>query len=244
VTLQREKVQEAFEKAGLISFFSSEAISALICFTEKMLQINENLNLTRWIEEEQVINFHLLDSAFCLPSLQELVKNQASQQWLDLGTGCGFPGGVLIAAFPQMKVTLLDSVAKKIKALEECLLAANWQAETLVGRAEEIGQREPYREKWNGLVCRAVADFRVVLEYGIPLLKTGGYLVNWMTEDQLTIVDKSQNALSALNAKVIQTKNYSLPGTNQRRYFVIVEKLGKTSLTYPRLIGQPSKNPL
>ena len=244
MTLRQEKVQEAFEKVGLISFFSPEALSALVHFTEKMLEINQNLNLTRWIEEEQVLNFHLLDSAFCLPYLQDLIKSKASQQWVDLGTGCGFPGAILIAAFPQMEVTLMDSVAKKIKALEECLQAANWKAETLVGRAEEIGRHASYREKWDGVVCRAVADFRVVLEYGIPLIKTGGYLVNWMTEDQLAIVDKSQKALEVLNAKVIQTKEYSLPGTNLRRYFVIVEKLGKTSQTYPRSVGQPSKNPL
>ncbi len=209
-----------------------------------MLQINEGLNLTKWTKDEEVLTHHLLDSAWVLPLLKPLAA--PGQRWVDLGTGCGFPGAVLIAAFPQVEVTLLDSIAKKTKALEECLQAAGWsgRAQVLTGRAEEVGRSSSTRESWDGVVARAVADFRVVLELGIPLLRTGGYLVNWMTEDQLKSVDKSQRALELLAGKIVKSEEYRLPGLHQRRYFVIVEKLGKTPQAYPRAAGKPSKNPL
>jgi 16S rRNA (guanine527-N7)-methyltransferase len=242
LSLTTEKFQEVLTQAGLISFFPPDSLPALARFSRKMLQINETLNLTRWTEDEAFLNFHLLDSAYALPELKPLIKGP--ERWMDLGTGCGFPGAVLIAAFPQLEVTLMDSVAKKTKALEECLQAASWTAKTLTGRAEELGQDPSTRESWNGITARAVADFRVLLEYGIPLLKTGGYLVNWMTEDQLGIVDKSQTAFDLLQCKVVKKAPYSLPGLSQPRYFVIVEKLGKTSPNYPRPVGLPSKNPL
>ena len=207
-----------------------------------MLQINETLNLTKWTGDQEVLTHHLLDSALALPLLKPRIA--PGQRWVDLGTGCGFPGAVLSAAFPQVEVTLLDSVAKKTRALDECLAETGWKAKTLTGRAEEVGQNPQTRESWDGVVARALADFRVVLEYGIPLLKTGGYLVNWMTEGQWEVVDKSQKALQVLQGKIVEKREYSLPQLQQRRYFVMVEKLGKTPPGYPRAVGRPSKNPL
>jgi 16S rRNA (guanine527-N7)-methyltransferase len=230
------------EPAGLLPFLDLSALDPLARFSEKMLQINETLNLTRWTQDEDFLSFHLLDSAFALPVLKPHMTG--SQRWVDLGTGCGFPGALLIAAFPQIEVTLLDSVAKKTKALEECLQVAGWKAKTLTGRAEEVGRNPTTRETWDGVVVRAVADFRVVLEYGVPLLKPGGYLVNWMTDDQLKIVDKFDPALHQLHSKITQKVDYSLPGLSQKRWLVVVEKLGKTPETYPRPVGQPSKHPL
>jgi 16S rRNA (guanine527-N7)-methyltransferase len=241
LSLTSKAIQETLQKAGLAESFPPDSFDSLTRFCLKLLQINETLNLTKWTEEEDFLRFHLLDSAYALPELKPLIAGP--QQWIDLGTGGGFPGAILIAAFPQVEVTLLDSVGKKIKALEECLQAAGWKAKTLIGRAEDIGQG-PHRESWNGVTTRAVADFRVVLEYGIPFLKTGGYLVNWITEDQLKIVDKSKNALKQLHSKIIKKADYSLPGLSQRRSIVIVEKLGKTPITYPRPVGQASKKPL
>jgi 16S rRNA (guanine527-N7)-methyltransferase len=84
----------------------------------------------------------------------------------------------------------------------------------------------------------------VLLEYAIPLLKVGGYLVNWMTEDQVSRLNEAEKALQILNAQVIQNVDYSLPGSTQKRYYVIIQKKGATLATYPRAIGQPSKQPL
>lgn len=207
-----------------------------------MLQINEELNLTKWTGDEEVLKHHFLDSAFSLPLLKPLVKT--SQRWMDLGTGGGFPGAILAAALPEIETIFLDSVAKKTKAIGECLAETGWKAQTLTGRAEEVGRDPRYRESLDGVVARAVADFPVVLEYAMPLLKTGGYLVNWMTEEQIKTVDKSQHALDSLSGQIVQRLSYSLPGLDQKRWFVLVEKLGKTSPEYPRPIGRPSKKPL
>lgn len=223
-------------------FFPQGSLGPLLRFTQRMLQINEELNLTKWTGDEEVLRYHLLDSAFSLPLLRPLVK--PSQRWLDLGTGGGFPGAVLAAAFPEIEMIFMDSVAKKTKAIGECLAVTGWKARTLTGRAEEVGRDPQYRESLDGVVARAVADFPVVLEYALPLLKTGGYLVDWVTEDQLQIVDKSQRALDLLGGQIVQKQGYSLPGLEQNRWLLFVEKLGKTSENYPRPTGRPSKKPL
>jgi len=242
LSLTPDLFRQNLQTAGLEGYFSDESLSALAHFSIHMLQVNEIVNLTKWIEDEAFLTHHLLDSAFALPLLSPLISGP--QQWIDLGTGCGFPGAVLAAAFPQVEVSFFDSVAKKIYALEECIEKAGWKAQTLVGRAEEVGHRPQYREQWNGVTARAVADFRVVLEYAVPLLKVGGYLVNWMTEEQWASVDKAYPALEILQSKIIKNAEYSLPGLTQKRILVLVEKLGKTPDTYPRRIGLPSKKPL
>jgi 16S rRNA (guanine527-N7)-methyltransferase len=207
-----------------------------------MLAINETLNLTKWVKDEQVLVHHLLDSAQCLVDL--FPRLNPPQRWLDLGTGCGFPGVLLAAAFPGVEVTLLDSVAKKTKALETCLQGLGWKVGTLTGRAEEVGRDPRTRESWDGVLSRAVADLPVVLEYALPLLKPGGYLVNWMTEEQIQVVDSSQKALQELSGKIVKKKGYSLPGLTQTRALLFVEKVGKTSDRYPRPVGRPAKDPL
>jgi 16S rRNA (guanine527-N7)-methyltransferase len=244
MALTPELLKETFQKAGLAEYFPPDALTPLAQFTRRMREINQSLNLTKWKTDEEVLTHHLLDSASALPLLKPRVS--AGGRWLDLGSGCGFPGAVVIAAFPSVEVTLLDSVAKKTRALGECLESAGWapKAKTRAQRAEDLGRDSQSRGTWDGIVARAVADFRVVLEYGIPLLKTGGYLVNWMTEGQLEAVDKSQNALQLLHGKIIQSMEYQLPGLHQPRRLVVVEKLGKTPEGYPRAAGKPSKNPL
>lgn len=236
------KIQETLDAKDLSSFFTPQSVNALSLFTQKMLHINETLNLTRWVEDEQVLSFHILDSALVLPLLKPLVDD--SSRWMDMGTGCGFPGVVLVAAFSQAEVHLLDSVGKKTNAIEDCLQSAGMKAKILTGRAEEAGRDPEYREKYDGIVARAVADLRVLLEYAIPLLKVGGYLVNWMTEDQVSRLNEAEKALQILNAEVIQNVDYSLPGSAQKRYYVIIQKKGVTLTTYPRAIGLPSKQPL
>lgn len=115
---------------------------------------------------------------------------------------------------------------------------------TLVGRVEDMGFDQGYREQYDGVVVRAVADFRVVLEYAIPLLKVGGYLVDWMTEEQVSRLKEAEKPLELLHAEVIQTVDYLLPDSTQKRYYVVVQKKAPTDLAYPRAVGQPSKHPL
>jgi 16S rRNA (guanine527-N7)-methyltransferase len=246
LSLNLERFRETLQEANLNEYFPANSLLSLVTFTQKMLEINKTLNLTRWTKDEDVLTYHFLDSAYGLPLLDDLKQKTISDKprWLDLGTGCGFPGAVLAAAFPSWEITFLDSVRKKIKALEECVSATNWDSKFLSLRAEELGKDIKTRESWNGITARAIADFRVVLEYAIPLLTIGGYLVNWMTEEQLSVLERSEKALHELNAKVIKKSCYSLPHSQKARWIVVVEKMGITSKLYPRAIGKASKLPL
>lgn len=247
MSLTPERFREVLQKAQLLDYFPPDSLLPLASFSQKMLEINQNLNLTRWTNEDDFLTYHLLDSAFCLPLLQVLNKEKTApneSRWIDLGTGCGFPGAVLAAVFSMWEVTFLDSVEKKIKALEKCVKAAGWNSPLLAERAEELGKNPATRESWNGVIARAVGDFRVVLEYAMPLLTTGGYLLNWMTQDQLTIVDKSKRALTELRAQVVRKVNYQLPNIRNPRWLVVVEKMGTTPKNYPRPVGKAVKKPL
>jgi len=239
-----ENIKEDIEAAGLASYFTPESTDSLARFTRRMLEINEGLNLTHFKEDDEVLAFHIRDSAFSLPLLAKLFKNKALGSWMDLGSGCGFPGAVLAAVYPQLDLTLMDATHKKVMALKTCVDAAGWCVKTLSGRAEELGRDSMYRESFDCIVTRAVADLSVVLEYSVPLLKPGGYLVNWMTESQVQFVDKSNNALNELKSKIVQKYTYSLSEGIQDRYLLVVEKMGKTPSTYPRAVGTPSKKPL
>jgi len=243
LSLSVEEVKKTLQERSLDRFFTDSSLDALLRFTHQMLEINKTLNLTKWIKDEEVLNFHLLDSAVSLPLIEELMKGKPAK-WLDIGSGCGFQGVVLMGAFPDLKLTLLDSVGKKVKALRECIQAAGLKGEARQARAEELGRNLPTRELWDGVTARAVADLPTLLEYAIPLLKVGGYLVNWMTEEQMKAVDKSKNALQVLQSNTAKTLNYSIPGFNQPRALLVVEKMGKTPIAYPRPGAQISKKPL
>jgi 16S rRNA (guanine527-N7)-methyltransferase len=244
MSLELAKVRQAFEQAGIAPYYTHQTLVYLVGFTNRMLELNQSLNLTRYTQEEDVIQFHLLDSAQALKPLRDLLANKPSLRVLDLGSGCGFPGVAFATAFSTWEVTLMDSIGKKVKALEECLEKSHISAKTLCARAETLGQDPASRESWDGVFTRAVGDFPVVLEYALPLLKTGGYFVNWLTGDQVKTVDKSQKALSLLGGKIIQTMEYSLLFGKLSRWLVFVEKMGKTPNLYPRSAGKPRKNPL
>lgn len=228
---------------SLADLFPPAQDEPLARFTEKMLELNQLINLTKWIQPQEVLHYHLLDSAFGMPLLKSLAPS-SGDRWMDLGTGGGFPGALVLAAFAEIEMSFVDSVAKKGRALKECLAAASWSAQVINERAENLGRDFTTRETWDGVVARAVADFPVLLEYAIPLLKPRGHLLNWMTQEQVEKVDKAQKALSELNAKVVQKQEYRLPGLSQSRWIVLVEKLGKTDERYPRPVGLPSKKPL
>ena len=238
-----EYLSEKLSEAGLFSHLTLENLDSLARFTRRMLEINEGLNLTHFTSDEEVGQFHIVDSAHALPLLRKLQKG-SSESWMDMGSGCGFPGALLIAAFPQMDVTLMDATQKKVMALKSCLETAGWSAKTQCGRAEEMGRDAGFRESYDGIVSRALADLPVALEYAVPLLKIGEHLVNWMTESQVQFVDKSKNALEELKSKIVEKSPYSLLDGSQKRYLVVVEKMGKTPSHYPRAVGVPSKKPL
>ncbi|HVM31900.1 MAG TPA: 16S rRNA (guanine(527)-N(7))-methyltransferase RsmG [bacterium] len=237
------ELRRLFEDYSLSTYFPESQDESLTLFLDHMLLLNETLNLTKWTSLSEVLTHHVLDSAFGVPLIAAL-KPKSGEKWMDLGTGGGFPGVLVLAAFPQTRLYFLDAVAKKARAVEQCLAAAGWSAEILAERAEALGRDPKTREGFDGVVARAVADLPVLLEYAVPLLKPGGHLLNWMTADQIEKVDKSQKALAALQARIVESREYRLPNLDQSRFILLVEKLGTTDPRYPRAVGQPSKRPL
>ena len=244
MSMDSARVWPAFKQAGIISIYTSQTLNSLVGFTKRMLELNKILNLTRYTQEEDVIQFHLLDSAQALEPTRNLMSHTPFPRVLDLGSGCGFPGMVFATAFPTWEVTLLDAVAKKAKALEECIKSTQIQVKILCVRAEKLGKDPTTRETWDVVLARAVGDFSVVLEYALPLLKTGGYFVDWITAEQLKTVDKSKKAISLLGGKLLQNVEYFLPSRKLSRWLIFVEKVGKTPSSYPRSVGIPKKRPL
>jgi len=239
-----ETLVQTLHEASLGHFASSDRLKRLATFTESMLAINETLNLTRLTSEEDVRIKHVLDAAMAFPLLERLMAGKEGPKVMDLGSGCGFPGAALAAAFPTWKVTLMDATAKKVQALGQCAQTSGLSLEVLKGRAEELGRLDAQREAWDLVTARAVADLPVLLEYALPFLKVGGFLVDWVSQEQAKTVDKSQNALKILGGKILESQEYRLPGLEVPRGLVVVEKVGKTPAKYPRLPGFPSKHPL
>jgi 16S rRNA (guanine527-N7)-methyltransferase len=239
-----ELLVQTLQEASLEPWADLERMKILSTFLESMLEINLVLNLTRITSPDEVCIKHVRDSAVAFPLLQKLMGDRKPCNVMDLGSGCGFPGAAISAAFPSWEVTLMDATAKKIQALGQCAQNAGMYAGVLNGRAEDLGHDPSLRESWDLVTARAVADLPVLLEYALPFLKVGGFLVDWVTEEQIKTVDKSENALAILGGKIADRQEYTLPGLDAPRWLLAVEKVGKTPPKYPRLPGLPSKHPL
>ncbi|HET9870250.1 MAG TPA: RsmG family class I SAM-dependent methyltransferase, partial [bacterium] len=199
MNLEASDLRRAFEGQALASFFPASQEESLARFTRRMLELNQGLNLTKWTQPEEALVHHVLDSAFGIPLAAGF---SPAGEWMDLGTGGGFPGALMVAAFPKVPFTFVDAVAKKGRAVADCLEAAGWKARVLTERAEVLGRDPAYRDRFEGVVARAVADLPVLLEYALPFLKPQGHLLSWMTQEQVQKVDKAKKAIDELGARI------------------------------------------
>ncbi|MDP2090177.1 MAG: 16S rRNA (guanine(527)-N(7))-methyltransferase RsmG [Candidatus Gracilibacteria bacterium] len=205
-------------------------------FLELFKEKNSQINLSAIRDDEGIIEKHFIDSIM-LNVFIELEGKVA-----DMGTGGGFPLIPLAITNPNVKFTGIDSVGKKLKAVNEFAekLELN-NVTTISGRAEEIGQNLDYREQFDFVTSRATAFFPTLLEYVIPLLKEGGIFAAYKLDDKEEL-KSAKKALSRLSAKILKVKNYNLAG--QDRTIVLIEKLNKTHIKYPRKVGVPLANPI
>ncbi|MGN0171042.1 MAG: 16S rRNA (guanine(527)-N(7))-methyltransferase RsmG [Lachnospiraceae bacterium] len=212
-------------------------------FTYYMLLIEKNkvMNLTAITQMDEVIRKHFIDSIM----LSKAVDMDSIETVADMGTGAGFPGIPLKIVYPHLKITLMDSLAKRLRFLDEVIDALNLQdVETLHGRAEDIGQSPDYREKYDLCVSRAVANLSTLSEYCLPLVRTGGSFVSYKSGDVCQEVEIARKGISLLGGKDPDVIYFSLPETDMHRSFVRVDKIQKTPQKYPRKAGLPSKEPL
>ncbi|NCB06083.1 MAG: 16S rRNA (guanine(527)-N(7))-methyltransferase RsmG [Clostridia bacterium] len=195
---------------------------------------NTRVNLTAITEPEDVAKKHFLDSLAAAPYL----KPNASI--VDVGTGAGFPGLPLLIFRPDLKVTLMDSLQKRLTFLEAVLKELKLNAELVHARAEDAGQNPKYRETFDVALTRAVSALPVLCELTLPLVKVGGRSIAYKG-DSAEELAASSNALSVLHATA---ERVVIPADYGARELVILTKTGTTPKQYPRKAGTPAKNPL
>lgn len=220
-------------------------------FYEELVTWNERTNLTAITTFEEVQTRHFLDSLTLAspkfradPPNKLLDLNKASL--VDVGAGAGFPGLPLKIIYPGLQLTLADSVGKKTAFLQHITAKLELNNVTILNlRAEEIGRQPLYRAKFDIATGRAVAALAVLAEYCLPLCKIGGLFIAPKKGDLGEELVAGQGAISKLGGRLRQTPVFELPGENNNgRRLIVVEKVSPTSNVYPRLPGQPAKNPL
>lgn len=215
-------------------------ISQLDLFYELLVEKNKVMNLTAITEFDEVIIKHFADSLSICTVLPDSVKTVC-----DLGTGAGFPGIPMAIAFPSLQFTLIDSLNKRIKFLQEVVDALGLNNVTLIhARAEEAGRNKLYRENFDLVVSRAVANISTLSEYCLPLVNIGGYFISYKSGDIQSEIEESGGAIKKLGGNLSKSVYFSLPDTDISRSFLIIKKEKNTPKAYPRKAGTPSSSPL
>ena len=210
-------------------------------YYELLVEWNKVMNLTGITEYEEVNEKHFVDSL----SIVKVIDINKVESIIDIGTGAGFPGIPLKIAFPHLKVTLLDSLNKRIKFLNAVIDELNLDhIETIYGRAEDYAKKTEYRENYDLCVSRAVANLSTLSEYCVPYVKVGGLFISYKSGDIDEEIVKSKPAIKILGAEIENVIKFKLPGTDIHRSFVEIKKLSTTKKKYPRKAGLPAKEPL
>lgn len=235
---------KALLRDGLIEmgFEPTEAIiEDFFTFKSLLLEWNEKINLTAITEEREVIIKHFLDSLACLKSGVSF----SNKSVLDLGTGGGFPGVPLKIMDRSINMTLLDSLNKRINYLKIVGEALQFDNVNFVhSRAEDGGQDKRYREKYDIVVSRAVANMSTLSEYCLPYVKVNGCFIAQKTKEALAEVHEAENAIQKLGGRIENIIPGTIPFSDLNHNLVVVRKISETPKQYPRKAGSPSKNPL
>lgn len=210
-------------------------------YYELLVEWNKFMNLTGITEYEEVNSKHFVDSI----SIVKAIDVNSVESVIDIGTGAGFPGIPLKIVFPHLKVTLLDSLNKRIKFLNTVIDELGLEDIcTIHGRAEDFAKKVEYREKYDLCVSRAVANLSTLSEYCLPYVMVNGSFIPYKSGDIDKELNDSKNAVKILGGKIEDIVKFQLPGTDIGRSFVKIKKVKNTGRKFPRKAGLPSKEPL
>ena len=216
------------------------AVERLDRYAQLLLEKNQVMNLTAITEPEQVARLHMLDCAALL-NVCPLEGNRL----LDVGTGAGFPGMVLKILVPSLDVTLLDSLNKRLDWLAEtCGALGLHGVRTVHARAEEKSHDPAFREQFDAVTSRAVAELRTLCELCLPYVRPGGYFLAMKSVDSDREMEDAAAAVKILGGGLERVQDYEIPGTDIRHRVVVIKKLLETPKKYPRAFAKMKKNPL
>lgn len=219
--------------------FNDEQLNKFYNYMNLLIEWNEKINLTAITDPEEIVLKHFIDS-LTINKYMEKNKNI-----VDVGTGAGFPGIPLGIYRPDIKITLVDSLNKRIKFLDEVIQKLNLKNIcTIHSRIEDFGKDKKYREKFDYVTARAVANLSVLSEYLIPIAKIDGQCICMKGSEIKEEIDNSKKAINILGGKIEKIEQFELPDTDISRNIVIINKIKNTPGKYPRKAGTPIKEPL
>ncbi len=215
--------------------------SQFLQYYDLLIEWNSFMNLTGITEFQDVVVKHFLDSL----SLVKAIEIQEGQSLIDVGTGAGFPGIPLKIAYPGLKITLLDSLKKRLNFLDEVIAQLGLEdIETVHGRAEDAGKNPAYRERYDLCVSRAVANLSSLSEYCLPFVQKGGYFISYKSGSVEEEMIQAKKAVHLLGGERPEVTYFSLADTDNERSLVKIRKISNTPKKYPRKAGLPVKEPL
>lgn len=218
---------------------NEEQISQFYQYMQLLIEWNEKINLTAITKPEEIILKHFVDSL----TIEKYILEDSNL--VDIGTGAGFPGIPLKIYRKDIKVTLVDSLNKRIHFLNEVIQELNLEGiETIHSRAEEFGRNKKYREKFDMATSRAVANLSTLSEYLIPLVKKEGNCICMKGSDIEEELERAKKAIKILGGKIDRVDRFSLPNSDMKRNVIMIKKTEETPLKYPRKPGTPAKEPI
>lgn len=230
------------DKAQLINVsLDEEAVNRFELYAKMLIEWNQKVNLTAITEPEQIIMKHFIDSLTLFPCLPS-----NSFSLIDVGTGAGFPGIPLAIVRNDMKLTLLDSLNKRLLFLKELCTALSIPADIIHARAEEAGKKTEMREKYDFATARAVASLPVLCEYCLPFVKVNGEFIAMKGPDGEEEAKSSDNAIKLLGGRLNKIKKVTIEETKEKfeRRLIIIRKVSATNSKYPRNSAKIVKQPL
>ena len=231
-----------FKSCGKIDVkLDEKQIGQFMAYKDLLLEWNEKMNLTAITDEREIMLKHFADCLMLCPETDAL----GGKTVIDVGTGAGFPGVPLKIARPELEVTLLDSLNKRITFLNEVVSGLGLEnVKCLHLRAEDGGADKNLREKFDLCVSRAVADLSVLSEYCLPFVKVGGYFISMKGPDVSEETERAKKAVKILGGSIEEVKKTAIPGTDIVHSLVIIKKAKPTPPKYPRKAGKAKKEPI